>query len=310
MFKYFILAFFFTFISNAQNITFSDANFKNALVNTNCVINSTNPSANTNADTNNDGEISVSEALEVEKLLISNQNISTIDEITYFSNLKYLVCNNNLLTSLSFSNNNKLQYLNCDNNLLTSLSLYNVPNLAQLYCSGNSITNLDLSTTGFLEGSFSDNPFLQTIQLKNGIPNLCIVLLTQGSDYTCAMFLNCPALRLVCLDQEDADYSIFYSNYPQELVVFNTNSNCTLNSEDFDTSKIKIYPNPFKDQLQLLSESNLIVEKITIYNSLGQIVYQNATYAENIDLSNLKSGYYYVELITDQGKKIQKVIKQ
>lgn len=310
MFKYFILSFCFSFISNAQNITFSDANFKNALVNTNCVINSTNPSANTNADTNNDGEISVSEALEVEKLLISNQNISTIDEITYFSNLKYLVCNNNLLTSLSFSNNNKLQYLNCDKNLLTSLSLYNVPNLAQLYCSGNSITNLDLSTTGFLEGSFSDNPFLQTIQLKNGIPNLCIVLLTQGSDYTCAMFLNCPALRLVCLDQEDADYSIFYSNYPQELVVFNTNSNCTLISEDFDTSKIKIYPNPFKDQLQLLSESNLIVEKITIYNSLGQIVYQNATYSENIDLSNLKSGYYYVELITDQGKEIQKVIKQ
>lgn len=310
MFKYFILSFCFSFISNAQNITFSDANFKNALVNTNCVINSTNPSANTNADTNNDGEISVSEALVVEKLLISNQNISTINEISYFSNLKYLVCNNNLLTSLSFSNNNKLQYLNCDNNLLTSLSLYNVPNLAQLYCSGNSITNLDLSTTGFLEGSFSDNPFLQTIQLKNGIPNLCIVLLTQGSDYTCAMFLNCPALRLVCLDQEDVDNSIFYSNYPQELVVFNTNSNCTLSTEDFNTNKIKIYPNPFKDQLQLLSESNLSIEKITIYNSLGQIVYQNATYSENIDLSKLKSGYYYVELITDQGKKNQKVIKQ
>lgn len=310
MFKYFIITLCFSYISNAQNITFSDLNFKNALVSTNCVINLNNPSANTNADTNNDGEISVPEALAVEYLAINNQSISNIDEISYFSNLKKLLCNNNFLTSLTFSNNNVLEYLNCGNNLLTSLSLYNLPNLAQLYCSVNFITNLDLSTTGFLEGSFSDNPNLQTIQLKNGIPNLCTVLLSQGSDYTCAMFLNCPALRLVCLDQEDVEYSMFYSNYPQELIVFNTNSNCSLSTEDFDINPVKIYPNPFKDELQLLSYSNLNIEKITFYNSLGQIVYQNTSYSETIDVSKLKSGYYYVEILTDQGKKLQKIIKQ
>lgn len=310
MYKYLFSFLICCFLSNAQNITFSDANFKNALINTICVNNDSNPGADIDADINNDGEIDVAEALLVEHLIIDNRNISNINEISYFLNLQSLACNNNQLTSLSFVNNNTLRSLTCQNNLINSLTLVNLPNLSYLICSDNLFTTIDLSTTGFVEGSFSNNPNLETIQLKNGITNLCLILLMQGVDYTCAMFLNCPALRLVCLDQQDLDSSLYYSSSPQNLVTFNTNSNCTLSSEDFESNSLKIYPNPFNEHLSLTSELNVIIEKVTIYNSLGQTVFQNTSNFENIDVSQLKKGYYFIEILTDKGKKIEKIMKQ
>jgi len=310
MYKYLLIFLGFSFLSNAQNITFSDANFKNALVNTNCINNDANYGGDIDADLNNDGEIDLTEALLVTNLEINNQNISNINEISYFSNLQILFCSENLITSINFSNNNILQSLFCNNNLLSSLTLNNLPNLADVHCSGNLITEIDLSTTGFAQGDFSNNPNLGTIQLKNGVTNLCIILLMQGVDYTCSMFLNCPSLVHVCLDQQDIDSSMFYSSSPQEFVTFNTNSNCTLSSEYFEKNVLKIYPNPFNDYLSLSSESKVNIEKVTIYNALGQTVYTNTSNFENIDVSQLKTGYYLIEIVSDQGKKIEKVIKQ
>lgn len=310
MCKYFLFILGFSFLSNAQNITFTDANFKNALVNTICINNDANPGADIDADVNNDGEIEISEALLVTNLSINNQNISNIDEIIYFSNLQYLSCSQNSISSIEFFNNITLQSLFCNDNLITTLTLNNLPNLTNLYCSGNLITTIDLSSTGFVQGDFSNNINLQTVQLKNGITNSCIILLMQGIDYTCSMFLNCPSLVHVCLDQQDLDSSMFYSSSPQELVTFNTNSNCTLNSENFKNNELKIYPNPFNDYLKLSTETNLNIKTITIYNSLGQIVNTNSSNFEHIDVSKLKTGYYFIEIVTNEGKKIEKIIKQ
>lgn len=309
MYKYFIVFIGFTILSSAQNIVFTDVNFKNALVNTNCINIDSSPGADIDADINNDGEIDLTEALLVTNLTINNQNISNIDEISYFSNLQYLSCGQNSITSIEFFDNNILQSLICNDNLINTITLNNLPNLINLYCSGNLMTDIDLSSTGFIEGDFSNNPNLQTVQLKNGVANFCQILLMQGVDYTCSMFLNCPALRLVCLDQEDLDSSLYYSFVPQELVTFNTNSNCTLSSNTFNNNNLKIYPNPFKDYLFLSSEDNLKLEKITIFNSLGQIVYVNSLNFKNIDVSQLNSGYYFIEIVSDQGRKIEKVIK-
>src|SRR5574343_500064 len=277
--KYFLFVLGFSFLSNAQNITFTDANFKNALVNTICINNDANPGAD-------------------------------IDEIGYFSNLQYLSCSQNSISSIEFFNNTTLQSLFCNDNLITTLTLNNLPNLANLHCSGNLMTTIDLSSTGFVQGDFSNNINLQTVQLKNGITNSCIILLMQGIDYTCSMFLNCPSLVHVCLDQQDLDSSMFYSSSPQEFVTFNTNSNCALNSENFKNNELKIYPNPFNDYLKLSTETNLNIERITIYNSLGQIVNTNTSNYDYIDVSKLKTGYYFIEIVSDEGKKIEKIIKQ
>jgi len=88
------LALFAIQISHTQIVTIPDANFKNALLNHNPVI-----------DTNNDGEIQVGEAEAVINLNISNQNISVLTGIEFFVNLTSLRCSQNELTQLDVTTN-------------------------------------------------------------------------------------------------------------------------------------------------------------------------------------------------------------
>jgi len=75
-------------VSTSQIIDFPDANFKTALLNHTPVI-----------DTNLDGEIEVSEAAVVGSLLISFQNIVSLEGIENFTSLVYLNCvGNNIVT--------------------------------------------------------------------------------------------------------------------------------------------------------------------------------------------------------------------
>ena len=92
----------------AQIVNIPDANFKNALLNHDPVI-----------DTNNDGEISVAEAQGFTgEMEVDNKNISDLTGIEAFVNLKDLNCFDNQLTSLDISNGNNfnLIYFNTVNN--------------------------------------------------------------------------------------------------------------------------------------------------------------------------------------------------
>ena len=104
-------------ISQAQNIVFTDANFKQGLLNHNPVI-----------DTNNDGEISFQEALnttivDIGNSVNSNSNlflyVSNIDELQYFPNLTYLNCDSNFnIQSIPLQHLPKLEHLYAGNNNL------------------------------------------------------------------------------------------------------------------------------------------------------------------------------------------------
>jgi len=79
-----------------------------------------------------------------------------------------------------------------------------------------------------------------------------------------------------------------------------------LSNDDFVSQNFNIYPNPTSDVLNISLENNLVLEQITIYNNLGQVV---KTAIENvIDVSQLAKGLYFVEVATNQGKATKKVI--
>ncbi|WP_431133643.1 DUF7619 domain-containing protein [Psychroserpens mesophilus] len=141
-FSILLISFLFSFIINAQIIDIPDANFKNALVNTNCC---NTGGAYTDADLNNDGEIQVSEALQVSSMNVNNESITSLTGIEYFSNLGYLNCDSNNLTSLDVSEFVNLTGLSCSSNQITSLNLSNLTNLSYLSCNNNFLTSLDLS---------------------------------------------------------------------------------------------------------------------------------------------------------------------
>lgn len=306
--KYIFILILVTSFANGQIVTFSDINFKNALVNTNCVDNDNNGTAEADADSNNDNEIQLSEAQNVIRLLVFNQNINDLNGIENFTNLQKLDCSGNNLTTLNIQNNTIITTLWCNSNQITSLILNNLPSLTEINCGYNLMQTVDLSTIGFVQGSFSNNPNLQSINLRNNVLNMCIVFPFTGSDYTCIMFLDCPALQLVCLD--DNENMGYFSGPPQNNVQFSTSSNCTLSSENFTTKEVALFPNPVKNELNFSFGKTVTIDQISIYNTLGQLIKQFIAPHNSINLSDLETGYYHIEFIFDEGKLTKKFIKE
>lgn len=111
----------FSSVCHSQIINFPDSNFKNALVNTNCVNTNGNGVGDIDADTNNDGEIQESEAEAVIGLNVDGQNISSLEGIQYFTNILDLRCRDNSITNITGNLNPNIEILFLGQNLLTSL---------------------------------------------------------------------------------------------------------------------------------------------------------------------------------------------
>jgi uncharacterized repeat protein (TIGR01451 family) len=86
-----------------------------------------------------------------------------------------------------------------------------------------------------------------------------------------------------------------------------------LGTQDFDFEKyFTVYPNPAKDVLHLETKAEIGVKELNIYNILGQMV-QVVTNPENnasIDVTNLKTGTYFIKVTTDLGTANAKFIKE
>ncbi len=79
-----------------------------------------------------------------------------------------------------------------------------------------------------------------------------------------------------------------------------------LSNNNFVSQNFNLYPNPTSDILNISLENNLVLEQVTFYNNLGQVV---KTANENIiDVSYLVKGLYFVEVTTNQGKATKKVV--
>ena len=80
-----------------------------------------------------------------------------------------------------------------------------------------------------------------------------------------------------------------------------------LSLEENEISKnFTVYPNPVNNQLQL--SSTLEFKKAIIYNYYGQLVLQSET--TTINVSNLSSGVYFLEVDTNEGKGVKKIVKK
>ncbi|HSD15151.1 MAG TPA: T9SS type A sorting domain-containing protein [Flavobacterium sp.] len=169
------ILFFLLFINGmvqAQIVNIPDANFKAALVSSNCVDTNNNSYADADADTNDNGEIEVSEALAVQNLIVFNSNISSLEGIQSFANLislsagynqitsfdgaglnslKTLLLYNNQLSVLDVSNLSMLEWLNCFENNLVSLNVVGLANLKYLDFNSNQVTSVSLAGLVSLE---------------------------------------------------------------------------------------------------------------------------------------------------------------
>jgi hypothetical protein len=223
-FYFWIIGFFFVTNVNAQIIDIPDANFKAKLLATNYGSNDAMGLINNpvKIDSNNDGEIEVSEVLQVYFLNVSISNISNLKGIEYFSNLKYLYvsnnyltdldltkltnltqlyCNNNSLTSLNVDGLNNLVILYCHENKLTNLNLINLKGLVQLYCDSNKLVNLNTSGSDNIATLYCKNNLLQYLDISN--KNKLLEFGCSNNNLEQINFTGCGALSSILCDNNN-----------------------------------------------------------------------------------------------------------
>lgn len=79
-----------------------------------------------------------------------------------------------------------------------------------------------------------------------------------------------------------------------------------LSTNDFILSQFNMYPNPTKNEFTIQLKDGLQLEKVNIYNNLGQFI---STSKDNIvKTSELSAGVYFVEIVTNKGKDSKKIV--
>jgi Leucine-rich repeat (LRR) protein len=167
------------FVGKAQIVNIPDVNFKAKLLQagpSNYIASTQTPEANGTVttfekiDTNNDGEIQVSEALAIKWLKVTESTIANLTGIESFTNLKYLNCSYNQLPSLNVSGLTNLGFIDCSYNQLPSLDLSGLTNLQFLNCGVNLLPSLNVSgltNLYYLDCSYNQLPSLNVSSLTN-----------------------------------------------------------------------------------------------------------------------------------------------
>ncbi len=120
------------------------------------------------------------------------------------------------------------------------------------------------------------------------------------------------------IPDESFEYSISTNpNNPneQELILslapgFDlTYRNIELSISENKAVAFKIYPNPVSETLFITSENNTI-EKLNVYSINGKLILSEKEDTNQLDVSALSKGLYFVEITSENGVAVQKFVKQ
>ena len=116
------------------------------------------------------------------------------------------------------------------------------------------------------------------------------------------------------VDDAFSNSANIYFDYNAPIVTNNATTTITaLATQDFEFENyFNVYPVPANSTLNIETKTIIGVKSIEIYNQLGQmvLVIPNAETVTDIDISDLKTGVYFIKLNTDKGKANSKFVKE
>ncbi len=256
--------------------------------------------------------IDLSNSLNLLGISIESNQLTSLN-LTVNTAILTVECPRNQLTQIDFPNNITTDFrLDCSENQLTDITF--ISNSSPIFlrqeikCSKNLLTELDLSINNVTVLNCDNNPFLETINWRNGWNHE----FDSNSIYN--SFQNLPNLSTVCIDsynQELMDFVLAEVGHP---VDFYNNETCdALSVNENNIQDISIAPNPAENSLKI--EASTPIDQITIYNELGQLVLSktlNAAIAKTtLDISAWRQGLYFVRITDESGNStVKKVIKE
>ncbi len=262
-------------------------------------------------------DIDLSQHPNFKGLTIEYNNLSSID-VSQNPMLSYLDIKNNELNQIDISQNPLLEFLFVNNNNLSTIDVSQNPLLERLYIGGNNISSFDVSNNVLLETlSFSNSPLIngyidlsqQTVlwslrcentsisglNLKNGTPTLPNQLEAYNNPY------------LFCIDVDDPEnIGNDWERDPQVIL----SEDCQLGLQGFDATKIVLTPNPVKDKLWVYNDNGVNIISIKIYNTLGNLLIEQNSSSNQIDVSKLSSGIFFAKIKTNMGSVCKKILKK
>lgn len=94
-----------------------------------------------------------------------------------------------------------------------------------------------------------------------------------------------------------------------EVIVRKTVASLSVTENDFLDDKVAIYPNPTKTEFHLSIDKSIDgINKIQIFNLLGEKVFETKTVSESINFGPIPSGIYAVKICSDQIQITKKLI--
>lgn len=248
----------------AQIIDIPDPNFKDALVNQAVVDTDGDGIFDADADTNEDGEIDIQEALAVEVLGLVGKQISSLEglqefvnlveiyvgynslqqiEVSTLTQLEVLVCSFNQIKQLDVTTNPDLVRLELDFNQISDLDLSQNIQLERLWFTFNDISNIDLSAQSSLLNLNADSNEIQEINLSN---NPLLVSLAIDNNLLSAIDLS---------GNPELEFVDVYGNQLTALDLSNQNNLTLLTCLNNDLNQLNIQ-NGNNEQMTFLNTTN------------------------------------------------------
>jgi len=242
-------------------------------------------------------------ALEV--LEIWQQDFTTINLVNNI-NLIELHLSTIPLESLDISNNINLIELDLLTPVLQELELENNINLEIVIIDYSSLTEIDIYNNLLLKNfRLFGNHELEYVNLQNG-NNAGVLTIVE---------INFSNENVICV-QVDDPVAVMEGNPPYEYwdidESITISDNCGVFSVDnfVLSSQITLYPNPVQEILNIDNNSSYTINTIQVYDILGRLVLQDNNPKGQLDVSNIASGILFVQLETDKGVLVKKVVKE
>ncbi len=152
-------------------------------------------------------------------------------------------------------------------------------------------------------GPFAVDPLFQPINILRGTTDCGSNEIYETQFYV--PFVNEQIADIVELQE---DFLVLQYYNPTLYQVYRDEP--VLSFDENDLIKIQIYPNPVKDFLRIYNKSNNQITSLKLYDVLSRLVMKVNEVYDQIDVSHLDSGLFFLEIETEKGSITMKIIKE
>jgi len=172
-----------------------------------------------------------------------------------------------------------------------------------------SLNFLDVSNTSLSVLYVNNNTSLTYLNVSNIlISSLDVSFNHLLTDLTALNTINLDCITVANTSAATAGTGI-YTNWVKEATInYSENCNFVLSDIDFKASETYVGPNPIKEELHIVLNNSSVLIDVSIFDISGKLILKSTN--TKIPVSHIKSGMYLVQVSTEKGSFMRKLIKQ